>query len=266
MIFEFDSALVRQPARSVIHGLSSQSGPRPLFEAIEAEHAQYVRALEECGLSVERLPPLEDYPDSIFVEDPALVLGNAAILLRPGAQTRLGEVTGIESALSRRFERVLRLQTGFADGGDMLLTPHGMLIGLSRRTNEAGATELRGLLQQLGINAQTVNTPTDTLHLKSDCSLIGADHILCTAALAASGLFDDYRKLIVPDSEKRAANSLRLNDIILVGEEFPLTLDLLRRSGYTVRTLPVRGIGRLDAGLSCMSLRWKAQRDKHEPS
>jgi dimethylargininase len=259
MIFEFDSALVRAPARSVIHGLSSQPGPPPLFEAIEREHSEYVRALEECGLRVETLPPLEDYPDSIFVEDPALVLGNAAILLRPGAQTRLGEVTGIEPALRRHFDRILPLRTGFADGGDMLLTPQGMLIGLSKRTNQAGATELRGLLQQLGIDARIVNTPTDTLHLKSDCSLIGEDHILCTATLAASGLFDNYRKLIVPASEKRAANSLRLNETLLVGEEFPLTLDLLRRSGYKVRTLPVCNIGKLDAGLSCMSLRWKAR-------
>jgi dimethylargininase len=258
MIFEFDSALVRAPARTVIHGLSSQPGPRPLFEAIEREHAGYVRALEECGLCVETLPPLEDYPDSVFVEDPALVFGNGAIALRPGAQTRFGEVAQTEPTLSRRFARMLRLQSGFADGGDMLLTPQGMFIGLSKRTNQAGATELRGLLQQLGIEARIVNTPAATLHLKSDCSLIGADHILCTAALAASGLFDDYRKLIVPDSEKRAANALRLNDTVLVGEEFPLTLDLLRRSGYTVRALPVRDIGKLDAGLSCMSLRWKA--------
>jgi dimethylargininase len=263
MIFEFDTALVRAPARSVIHGLSSQRGPRPAFEAIGREHAEYVRALEECGLSVETLPPLEDYPDSIFVEDPAVVFGNGAIVLRPGAETRLGEVTQLEPALSRRFECVLRLQTGFADGGDLLLTPHGMLIGLSKRTNQAGATELRGLLQQLGINARTVNTPTDTLHLKSDCSLIGEDHVLCTAALAASGLFDDYRKLIVPESEKRAANSLRLNDTVLVGEEFPLTLELLRHTGYTVRALPVRAIGKLDAGLSCMSLRWKARETRH---
>ena len=259
MIFEFDSALVRAPARSVIHGLSSQPGPRPLFEAIEREHAEYVRALEECGLSVETLPPLEDFPDSIFVEDPALVFANAAVVLRPGAQTRLGEVTEIEPALSRRFDRVLRMQTGFADGGDMLLTPHGMFIGLSKRTNQVGAAELRGLLQQLGIDARIVDTPTDTLHLKSDCSLIGEDHILCTAVLAASGLFDNYRKLIVPDAEKRAANSLRLNDTVLVGEEFPLTLNLLRRNGYTVRALPVSAIGKLDAGLSCMSLRWKAR-------
>src|ERR1700730_1366944 len=263
MIFEFDSALVRAPARSVVDGLSSQPGPRPLFETIEREHAEHVRVLEECGLTVDSLPPLQDNPDSIFVEDPALVFSHGAIVLRPGAQTRLGEVAGIEPALGRYFDRVLHLEAGFADGGDMLLTPQGMLIGLSKRTNQAGATELRGLLQQLGIDARIVNTPTDTLHLKSDCSLIGEDHILCTAALAASGLFDNYRKLIVPDSEKRAANSLRLNDTLLVGEEFPLTLDLLGRNGYKVSALPVGAIGKLDAGLSCMSLRWKARETRH---
>jgi dimethylargininase len=260
MIFEFDSALVRQPAQSVIHGLTSQTGPRPVFAAIAREHSEYVRALEECGLSVEILPPLEDYPDSIFVEDPALVFGDAAILLRPGAPTRLGEATEMDLALSRRFDRVLRMKDGFADGGDMLLTPECLLIGVSTRTDQAGAAELSGLLQQLGIRSRLVNTPAGTLHLKSDCSLIAPDCIICTASLGASGIFDDYRKRVVPDTEKRAANSLRLNDTILVGEEFPVTIDLLERDGYRVRSLPVTGIGKLDAGLSCMSLRWKAHR------
>jgi dimethylargininase len=259
MIFEFDTALVREPARSVIHGLSSQTGARPSFEAIAREHAGYVRALEECGLAVELLPALEDYPDSIFVEDPALVFGDAAILLRPGAQTRRAEASEIEPVLRRRFSRVLRMQEGFADGGDMLLAPDGMLIGLSGRTDRAGAAELAELLQQLGIGSRIVSTPANTLHLKSDCSLIDDDRILCTATLGASDIFDSYRRLIVPDNEKRAANALRLNDTILVGEEFPRTIDLLRTNGYIVRALPVSGIGKLDAGLSCMSLRWRAQ-------
>jgi dimethylargininase len=258
MIFKFDNALVRQPGQSVVHGLSSQAGPRPLYSDVAREHAQYVSALRACGLTIEVLPPLEAYPDSIFVEDPALVLGEAAIVLRPGAASRLGEVTDMEQVLSRRFARVLPLQDGFADGGDMLMTPAGMLIGLSKRTNPAGAAELTALLQQVGVRSRTVNTPADTLHLKSDCSLIAEDCILCTAALAASGLFAGYRTLIVPESEKRAANSLRVNDTVLVGEEFARTIDLLGNDGYTVKTLPVAGIGKLDAGLSCMSLRWNA--------
>lgn len=257
MIFEFDSALVRQPGQSVIHGLSSQPGPRPLYADVAREHAQYVTALESCGLSVEQLPALEQYPDSVFVEDPALVLGDTAILLRPGAQSRLGEAAHLEPVLKRRFARVLKMKDGLADGGDMLLTPEGMLIGLSKRTDQKGALELRGLLQQLGIPSQIVNAPPSTLHLKSDCSLIGTDCVLCTAPLAASGLFDQYRTLTVPETESRAANALRLNDTVLAGEQFPQTLELLRSNGYTVKPLSVANIGKLDAGLSCMSLRWK---------
>jgi dimethylargininase len=169
----------------------------------------------------------------------------------------------MERVLSERFASVLRLKEGFADGGDMLLGPEGMLIGLSRRTNQAGAAELSGLLRQLGIQSRTVNTPADTLHLKSDCSLIDEQVILCTAALERSGLFAGYRAVVVPDSEKRAANSLRVNDTVLVGEEFPRTIDLLQRNGYRVKALPVTAIGRLDAGLSCMSLRWKARGPRH---
>jgi dimethylargininase len=258
MIFNFTDALVRAPARSVVHGLSTQPGPRPTFESIAGEHTHYyVDALKACGLSVELLPPLEAYPDSIFVEDPALAFGEGAILLRPGAPTRYGEVREIEDVLRRRFGQVLSMQEGFADGGDMLLSPTGMIIGLSSRTDRAGATELARLLGQFGISSRIVNTPADTLHLKSDCSLIAEDHVLCTAALGASEIFAGYRKLVVPDDEKRAANSLRLNDTVLVGEAFPKTAELLQRAGYAVKTLPIGGIGKLDAGLSCMSLRWR---------
>jgi len=256
MVFKFSNALVRTPSRSVVHGLSSQAGPRPSFETIASEHAEYVAALEACGLAVEVLPPLESYPDSIFVEDPALVFSEAAILLRPGAPTRQGETKEIEGILRQRFGRVLAIREGFADGGDMLMTPTGMLIGLSSRTDRAGATELAGLLQQLGISSRIVNTPPGTLHLKSDCSLLADDQVLCTGALGASDIFEGYRKLIVPESEKAAANALRLNDTILIGDRFPKTIELLRQEGYEVRALPTDGIGKLDAGLSCMSLRW----------
>ena len=258
MLFDFDHALVLDPGASVVQGLTTQAGPRPTFEAIVSEHAAYVEALGECGLSVERLPPLEAFPDSIFVEDPALVMGDAAILLRPGAPTRLGEVHELAAALTRRFDRVLRMREGFADGGDMLLTPEGLFIGLSKRTDAAGATELQGLLQQIGVKSRIVATPADTLHLKSDCSMVDEDQILCTAGLAASGIFNGYRQLVVPDSEKRAANALRLNDTILIGAEFHLTRALLERNGHKVKSLATSNIGRLDAGLSCMSLRWKA--------
>jgi len=256
MIFHFTNALVRTPGQSVVNGLSTQSGPRPTFEAVNAEYAQYVKALEACGLTVDVLPPLEGYPDSIFVEDPALVFAGVAILLRPGAPSRQGEVKEIAGALRQRFGRLMAIEEGYADGGDMLLTPAGMFIGLSSRTDQKGAAELANLLQQIGINSRIVNTPSGTLHLKSDCSLIADDQVLCTRSLADSTIFAGYRKLVVPETERAAANALRLNDTILVGDRFPQTIELLRQNGYVVNPVPTASIGRLDAGLSCMSLRW----------
>src|SRR6201996_6900842 len=185
MVFEFDRALVRQPGQSVVNGLSTQTGPRPDFAAVAQEHEGYREALRACGLAVEVLPPLEAYPDSVFVEDPALVFGHSAIVLRPGAQTRLGEATDMDRVLTHHFGNVSRLSRGFADGGDMLLTPEGVFIGLSKRTDQQGATELASLLSELGIRSRVVQTPADTLHLKSDCSLVDDDCVLCTRALGA---------------------------------------------------------------------------------
>jgi len=139
----------------------------------------------------------------------------------------------------------------------MLLTPAGMFIGLSSRTDQTGARQLAGLLRQLGIDSRVVKTPLGTLHLKSDCSLIADDHVLCTEALATADIFHSYRKLVVPDSERAAANALRLNDTILVGDRFPQTIRLLEEEGYKVEPVPNEGVGRIDAGLSCMSLRWE---------
>src|SRR3569833_4580961 len=103
MIFHFTNALVRTPGRSVVNGLSTLSGPRPTYEAGNAEHARYITALESCGLTVEVLPPLEGYPDSIFVEDPALVFAGVVFLIRPGAPSRQGEEKEIAGSLRLRF-------------------------------------------------------------------------------------------------------------------------------------------------------------------
>src|SRR5262249_21764025 len=155
--------------------------------------------LEEAGLTVERLGPLDAFPDSIFVEDPALVFTEGAILLRPGAKARIGEAAEIAPALRRRFEKVLTLDgPGFADGGDVLVTPSGILIGLSARTDRTGAGQLVSLLAMLGQEAAIATTPEGVLHFKSDCSLIDEETMLSTERLAASGVFKGMRVLMTP--------------------------------------------------------------------
>src|SRR5690349_4098523 len=115
-VFDFNSAIVRTPGASVVDGLCATPGPKPVFKALLAEHLAYIAALQAAGVDVTVLDALEQYPDSIFVEDPALVFGEAAILLRPGAPSRREEARELAAALRARFSRVLSLTEGFADG------------------------------------------------------------------------------------------------------------------------------------------------------
>jgi dimethylargininase len=257
-VFDFDSAIVRLPGSSVVRGLRAGGGPDPDLSAFQREHTQYIAALEAAGLQVSVLEPLEAFPDSVFVEDPALVFPEGAVLLNPGADSRRGEAAVLKPALEARFERVLSLQAGFADGGDVLVTPQTIYIGLSHRTNALGAGDLKRQLAALGREARVVQTPPGALHFKSASTLIDPETVLTIAALAGSDVFTGLRTLIVPAGEDAAACVLRINDVILAAAQFPRTLDLLAAHGLDVVPVPATEVVKLDAGLTCMSLRWMA--------
>ena len=251
----FSQAIVRAPAPSVVDGLRTGEAA-PGYEEVLAEHLFYVTALQAAGLAVETLAPLDAYPDSMFVEDPAFVLPEAAIVLRPGACSRLGEADEIAPALRRRFERVLELDEGFADGGDILILPGEILIGLSARTDRLGAKRFCELARDLGREARIVETPPGVLHLKTACALVDRGTVIATPALAASGIFAGLEVVETPAGEEKAANLLRLNETILVGADYPATIALLAGRAPNIVPLDVAEIRKIDAGLSCLSLRW----------
>lgn len=251
-VFDFTHAIVRTPGRSVVNGLR-MGGEAPTYEGVAAQHANYVSCLREVGLQVDVLPPLEDFPDSTFVEDPALTFSEGAILLRPGAPSRAPEPEHIRAALASHFAKVLELAPDeHVDGGDILVTPETTFIGLSKRTCLAGAQALQARLRELGRDSRISEAPPGVLHFKSVSSLVAEDAILCTAAIA--DYFDGFKVLIA--REDAAANAIRVNDTVFVGAEYPQTISMLRAEGLNVRALPVSEIAKLDAGLSCMSLRW----------
>ena len=256
-MFHFDSAIVRSPSRSVVAGLRAVERQVPIYERIVAEHSAYVIALEAAGLDVEVLPALEAFPDSVFVEDPALVFAEGAVVLRPGAPSRACEGAELAPTLENRFERVIALPAGHVDGGDVLVTPDRIYIGLSLRTDALGARSLASILEGLGRTATIVPTPPGVLHLKSAAALIDEETVLVTETLAASGLFESMRRVLTPRGEEQGANALRLNGVVLVGAAFLRTIDLLTGRGMSVVPLAVSEVGKLDAGLSCLSLRWK---------
>ena len=256
--FDFTDAIVRRPGASVVGGLRAGHGPDPSLDGVLAEHAAYVAALESAGVKVEVLGPLEDFPDAIFVEDPALVFSEAAIMLNPGAPSRAGEGALLRPALTARFEQVLDLPEGYADGGDVLAMGRRVFIGLSARTDRAGAAALAGLLQGLGYDPVIAETPREVLHLKTASSLIDEETILATRALAQSGIFAGYRVIEVPAGEEAGANVLRLQDSLILSDRFPRIADLLGGHGAALVRLANAEIEKIDAGFTCMSLRWRA--------
>lgn len=262
-IFDFTDAIVRRPGASVIKGLRAGGGDDPTLEGVLAEHAGYVAALRTAGLTVQELPPLEDFPDAIFVEDPALVFTEGAILLRPGAPSREAEGQFLRDVLHQRFDRVLEQSDGYADGGDVLVMPDSAslgraFIGLSARTDRTGAAALGRRLDELGYRAVVAETPPEVLHLKTASSLVDEETVLATAPLAASGIFAGYRVLEVPAGEEGGANVLRVRDTLLLGSGYPRLAEVLDGFGAKVTVLPNAEIARIDAGFTCMSLRWRA--------
>lgn len=258
-MFDYTHAIVRTPDRSVVLGLRSGAGPDPDFEALLSEHSDYVATLRSLGLDVTELSAEAAYPDSIFVEDPALVFSEGAILLTTAAPSRSGEAALLAPVLNDQFERVLRMKgRGHVDGGDILVLPDRVLIGLSGRTDKAGAAELIGLLAQLGKTGEVAETPKGVLHFKTGCSLIDEETIFALPQMSSLPSFDRLRVVPVPADETKAANKLRVRDVALVGESFPRSREIIESFGIKTIGLKIEQIGRIDAGLSCMSLRWKA--------
>jgi len=252
----FTHSILRTPAPSAVKGIRADGGPDPDFAGLAAEHDAYAATLGALGLDLTILPPLDAFPDALFVEDVALTFAEGAILLRPGAPTRAGEVAYIGEALVAHHERVLELTVGHVDGGDVLRLADRVVIGLSARTDRTGAEQLAGLLANLGHRAEIADTPPGVLHFKTGCGLIDAETIFAVPALADCPQFAGLEVVVTPPGEEEAANLLRINDTILVGDRWTATHVLLEARGLKIRLLPTIEIARIDAGLSCMSLRW----------
>jgi dimethylargininase len=242
----------------VTNGLRDGSHDGPAYGEVLEEHRAYVQALDAAGLRVEVLPALPDFPDSLFVEDPAFVLSEAAIVLRPGAPSRLAEAAELQPELQQRFPRVEQVAEGAVDGGDILVLPDRILVGLSNRTDRSGAAAFARLMDMLGREVAVVETPAGVLHLKTGCALLDEETVLAIPALARSAMFEGFDVVVTPEGEEAAANALRLNDHLLISAAFERTADLLSARAFDIVALPTAGIRKIDAGLSCMSLRWRS--------
>ena len=177
----FTHAIARLPATTIVDGLRAVDTGAPNLSRFRQHHGDYVDALRSTGAVVEVLPPLEQFPDSVFVDDAALCLPEGAVLMRPGAPSRLGEARAMAPHLAKHYEEVHSIEEpGFIDGGDILTTEREILVGQSARTKREGIEAPRNIVARWGYAVREVSTPDGVLHFKSDCSLLDEETILAT--------------------------------------------------------------------------------------
>ena len=256
--YRFTHAITRRPGASITGGLRAVDTGAPDLATMLGHHADYIAALRSTGATVLELDPLEAFPDAVFVEDTALCLPDGAVVMRPGAPSRLGEAA--EMAPPQRPPMLAMSAIdgtdSFIEGGDILTTEREILVGRSARTNAAGIAELTRKVAPWGQTVREVFTPPGVLHFKTDCSLLDAETILSTDRLAASGCFEGYRVIPVAEGEEAAANSIRFNDLVIVPAGFPRTAERIAKAGYTLREVGNSECAKLDGGMSCLSLRF----------
>ncbi|HEY3579560.1 MAG TPA: hypothetical protein VGK82_03415 [Pyrinomonadaceae bacterium] len=255
----FTRAIVRPPAANFADGLTRVDLGKPNYDLAVEQHDAYCRALENCGLTLTRLAADERYPDSTFVEDAAVLTERGAIITRPGALSRLGEIEEIRGVLLDHFPRVFEIrEPGTLDGGDICEAGNEFFIGISQRTNEHGAAQLGVFLSAFGYDSTLIDIRglSNILHLKSGLAYLGGNRLLVIDELKRLEQLSDYELIDVDSAEAYAANCLRVNDSVLVAAGFPLLQQKLQQLGYETVALEMSEFEKMDGGLSCLSLRF----------
>jgi len=277
----FTKAIVRPPGANYGEGLTRFDIGAPDYPRALNQHELYCAALERCGLTLTRLEMDERFPDSTFVEDTAVLIqarterGNApklnpalpdgwataacAILTRPGAASRAGEIESIAKELSGFYSELRSIQEpGTVDGGDVCEADNQFFIGISERTNETGARQLEKLLASYGYSSSLVDirSEKDILHLKSGLAYLGDNRLAVIESLAKREEFDGYELVRLNGGEEYAANCVRVNNRILVAAGYSHFEKTLRRLGYETIALDMSEFRKMDGGLSCLSLRF----------
>ncbi len=250
----YQYAIVRPPAASSITGLTTVNLGRPDYGLLVEQYQNYTRTLRSLGLEVTELAALEAFPDAYFIEDMAVVVDEAAVIMRPGAAARRGETGHISDTLAQYRKIHTIVKPGTIDGGDVLIVGRHCVVGLSARTNQNGAEQLCEILRRYGYKSDIVRVP-EALHFKSSVNFIDQHTLLVTRACHDLDCLSSYRKLVVPAGEDYAANVVWINGKILIPACYPGTRTLLQENGWEIIAMPVSEIAKMDGGLTCLSLR-----------
>lgn len=251
-------AFTRQVSPRIVDCALTHLDRQPIdADLAAAQHRDYERAIADAGYEVIRLPYLADDPDAVFVEDTAILLGNHAIITRPGAASRADEVHSTAEGLAPHFT-VHRLAHGTLDGGDVLTIGRTLFVGQSNRTDAAGINSLGAAVAPLGYRVVPVELG-QCLHLKTAVTYAGDDNdgqptLLTNPAWVDRAPFGEMHVVTVAADEPFAANVVRLRDRLIMAAGSPHTASRLRERGFTVVEVDVSELQKAEAGGTCMSL------------
>ena len=252
----FTKAIVRTPSRSMVNGITTSNLGLPDYELALKQHQDYINALIKCGLQVKVLPADEEYPDSTFVEDTALLTKKCAIISNPGAPSRKGEIAEMKKVLKSYYSVIEKIETpGTIEPGDIMMVGNHFYIGLSERTNEDGTAQMITLLNKYGYSGSAVFMK-DMLHLKTGVAYIENNNLLAFGEFLDEEQFQNFNIIKIDEDESYAANCIWVNNYVLVPNRFPKTKEKIVNAGYSIIEVDVSEFRKLDGGLSCLSLRF----------
>jgi dimethylargininase len=247
-------AITRPVSRSINNCALSFQARQPIDVArANAQHRAYQNCLTALGVQVVSLAAEPDLPDAVFVEDPAVILDEVAIISLMGAPSRQPEASSIAAALSR-YRPINQLnKPATLEGGDVMRVGRSVFVGLSQRTNREGFRQLRDLLRPYDYQVHAVDVG-GCLHLKSACSHIGNNSILINRSFVGPQPFRDYELIDVADGEPAGANALLVRDVVIIPVSFPGTRALLEQRGFCVQAIDLSELQKAEAGVTCTSL------------
>ena len=255
-ILQFRNAIVRKPCKNMVNGLTSANLGKPDFKLACEQHQKYIEALKLCGLEVDILEANENYPDSTFIEDIALLTPHCAIITNPGAPSRKEEAKDIIKTIEKYYTRIEFIrEPGTIEAGDIMMVGDHYYIGLSERTNEAGANQMISILEKHEMTGSTIRLKK-LLHLKTGIAYLENNNMLVCGELISHPEFQQFNKIIIPENESYAANCIWVNGSVVMPSGYPQAKKIITSYGYKTIDVDLSEFQKLDGGASCLSLRF----------
>lgn len=247
-------AITRKPSPLLESGERTHIGRDAIdYSRALAQHDAYRAALRDLGAEVSRLDDADEFPDGVFVEDTALVLDEVAILMRPGAESRRGEVPGISRALEPYRQLVRVEEPATIDGGDIVVAGKRILVGRSERTNADGIQALGRLADRFGYSVHGVKM-RGCLHLKSGCTALPDGRLLINRSWINERDLQDFALVDVPEEEPWGGDVAFIGSTVIAAAAYPRTIENLEGHGYAVKPVEVSEFAKAEGGVTCMSL------------